>query len=263
VYNADTDLGTSLPLNKYNKALIFDMVLQAFYTETYGELSVNPPHIAGIFSTPDYNVLDIDNTVFVGTSPVEDSANNQVIVSEFVKGNGASKTEYLIVKPGTTYEFTVGLKRDGEFIDWKSDDSVGLDAPAYTLTGYEILQDTQRNKQAPYITCNFRRTETGFEDVEGILTPINPSSCILQAQWDYADSPTSNKFGKEFQAYRLKRQYITSGPADPFDYGHTVITSKSKLRGRGKALSLLFKTEPKKDLHLYGWGLSLTGSTNV
>jgi len=262
-YNDDPFIDGTTFRNKYNRVLIYDTVLQAFYTQTFGELSSSSPYVAGPFATPDYNVLSIDSQIVVGTENIIVTSQEEVIVTELVKGNGVSRIGYVVVKPDTTYGFTVGLQRDPDFRDWVSVNGIGLDAPAYMLTGYEILQDSQRNKQATYITCSFKRTETGFEDVEGSLEAKGASSCLVQSQWDFANSPASGKFSTPFQAYRLKRNYQPSGLSDLFDYGQAVITSKSKLRGRGKALSLLFRTEPGKDLHLYGWGINFTGVTHV
>jgi hypothetical protein len=264
LYNDDPEIDGVHFVNKYNRSLTFDTVLEAFHTETFGSIPGNTPYIADIFEAPDYNVLTIHTDIVALSRFLIDSLDNEIVISEDVKGNGSSKTEYLAMKTSDpTYGFTVALQRDPDFLDWFSEDGIGVDAKAHMLTGYEILEDTQRNKQATYITCNFERTETGFEMVDGFLEPQNGSSCIVQAQWDYANSPNSGKFGPPFQAYRLKRNYVSAGPVDSFDYGQAVITSKSKIRGRGKALSLLFQTEPKRDLHLYGWGINFTGVTNV
>jgi len=50
---------------------------------------------------------------------------------------------------------------------------------------------------------------------------------------------------------------------DDFDYGYEVLTTKSKLRGYGRALSLYIQSESGKDMHLLGWGVSATGGTVV
>ena len=85
--------------------------------------------------------------------------------------------------------------------------------------------------------------------------PDNPSSCMVQAQWDWADSINSGKWGTSFQTYRYKRNYIPTGASDTFDYGKNVIVTKSKLRGNGKALSLRIESEAGKDCKLLGWAV--------
>ena len=91
----------------------------------------------------------------------------------------------------------------------------------------------------------------------------NQSSCLVQAQWDWANSVNSGKWGKEFQAYKLLRPYIPSGVDDPFDYGDGVIVTKNKLRGSGKCLSLKITSESGKDMQLLGWGMPLTMSDTI
>ena len=97
----------------------------------------------------------------------------------------------------------------------------------------------------------------------GQLEATNPSSCLVQAQWDFANSGAGGKYGTQFQAYRLNRLFIPTGTADPFDYGTGVVTTKSKLRGSGKAISLRFDTEPSKDLFILGWAMNVEGKQSV
>ena len=63
------------------------------------------------------------------------------------------------------------------------------------------------------------------------------------------------------QAYRYRKQYTPSGPEDDYDTGFEVVSSRNKLRGRGKAFSIYFETEPNKDCRLIGWSLALNGNT--
>lgn len=262
LYTDDTTFNGTAFTSKYNRELIFDTVLNAFYTATIQELATDSPFIAGSYLSPEENTVNVNDTVLAGTDEVLAGTETVIIIDE-VAGNGQSRTKYLTFKPAADYGFTFSFQRDEDFLDWKSDDTVGKDANALLLTGYEILKDTQRQKQAVYLTTHFRRTEETFVEVDGDLVPGQQSSCKIQAQWDFADSAASGKFGTEFQAYRLRRNFIPTGVGDPFDYGQTVITTKNKIRGRGKSLSLLFKTEPGKDLHIYGWGILFTGSSDV
>ena len=45
---------------------------------------------------------------------------------------------------------------------------------------------------------------------------------------------------------------------DNFDNGYETVVSKSKVRGRGKALSVFIKTEPLKNCKLIGWEQEVT-----
>ncbi len=118
-----------------------------------------------------------------------------------------------------------------------------------------------RNKQIPYIFFYFNRTEDGFTDIGSSLAIDNPSSCLVQAQWNWADSVNSGKWGNQFQAYRLLRNYIPSGSGDPFDYGDSVIVTKNKLRGSGKTISLKIQSEAGKDMQILGWGVSAVATS--
>jgi hypothetical protein len=73
----------------------------------------------------------------------------------------------------------------------------------------------------------------------------------------------SGKWGTQFEAYRLRRNYIPSGVGDGFDYGYSVVTTKTKIRGSGVAVSFKFETTAAKDCQIIGWGMPVTGGTVV
>lgn len=252
---------------RYNLELIYDVVLEAFYPSRLPTTDGSFPYLAAGFPTPGFvNRVDTLGVISDADDVVSDTDN--VVTPLSTRIAEASKTLYLAILPQTnptTYKYTFSYYRDGNFEDWAIfSGGSGVDANAFLLTGYETGGDTQRQKQAVYITNHFLRTETGFKDNgSGDLEAIQVSSCLVQSQWDFANSAASNKFGPKFQAYRLKRNYLPSGIGDTFDYGHEVITTKSKLRGRGRALSLLFETEPRKDLIMLGWGVIFGVNTNV
>jgi hypothetical protein len=118
-----------------------------------------------------------------------------------------------------------------------------------------------RKKQVPYIFFYFNRTEDGYELSGNDLILSNQSSCLVQAQWNWADSANSGKWGDQFQAYKLLRNYIPTGVNDPFDYGDSVIVTKNKLRGSGKTLSLKIQSSAGKDMKILGWGLEATATS--
>lgn len=133
------------------------------------------------------------------------------------------------------------------------------DAKARLLTGYLTGGTGSLDKQVVHLITHFARTETGFSyhPLDGGLSFKNPSGCIVTPQWEWTNSPSAGRWGKPFQAYRLTRPYYPTDENDPFDYGYTVVTAKHGIRGKGKALSLLFESEPGKDVHILGWGLDL------
>lgn len=251
---------------KYNRTLTIDLTLGAFYPGTVGSVATDSPYTAGFLVTPNFVSADVVFDIVVGAEDVvTNGGDNDVVVTDEVRTIGKSRTKYLTIKPSTasTYKFTLSLERDDTFVDWKTDDATGVDAPAFMLTGYELLGDTQREKQVPYLTAHFERTETGFETVGGQLEAKNPSSCLVQTQWDFADNTLSGKFSGQFEAYRLLRNFIPTGVGDTFTYGYRVITTKTPLRGTGKAISLRFDSSAGKDLFLLGWAINADGNTDV
>ena len=262
LYNDSSSYDGNTFKYKYNRELIFDTVLQAFYTNTIGELATNSPFVAGYVELDTFLTGDLVDTVVVNGDPVEVGGDPVTYTSEG-RLVSTSQTKYLTVKPNGSYDLTLSFYNNGSFKDWETDDGTGVDAPAYLVTGYELWNDTQRDKWVPYVTTHMKFTGTGFTDNGGNLTPIGDSGCKMQAQWDWADSANSGKWGSEIQIYRLTRSYMPSGAGDTFDYGQSVITTKNRLRGSGKALSLKFTTEALKDCILYGWGMDVGGAGSV
>lgn len=228
----------------FDKELIYDEVLNAWYTNTLipaNELAMGPP-------TPMFYVLLDNLDVAQSDYPVNDNL------------------RYIIQGPKTAQSTSIrfGYYRDTDFVDYAQHDGTGFGYEAVIQTGYINGGDSQRQKQGVYIVPSFIRTETGFvDDGGGNLTPVGESSCKIAAWWDYVEDDTFPKANAEFEAYRLTRVYIPSGPADTFDYGQSVITTKNRITGRGRALSLRFTSEAGKDCRLLGWGMQLATNTKV
>lgn len=196
----------------------------------------------------------------VGSDPVVISTLDEVVVNITDSLQRTSVISYLAIDP-TNLKWTFSKYRDTTFYDWAVATG-GLNYSSYLVTGYDIFGEILRKKQVPYILFYFDRTEDGFTEVGGTLQIDNPSSCLVQAQWNWTNSANSGKWGTPFQAYRLLRNYIPSGPSDTFDYGDRVIVTKNKLRGSGRALSLKIYSEAGKDMKLLGWAMTVTGNSN-
>lgn len=63
-----------------------------------------------------------------------------------------------------------------------------------------------------------------------------------------SDNSNSNKFAREFQAYRFRD-------------GYSVAVSKDKVRGKGRALQIHFTSEEGKDFEILGWGIYYSKNT--
>jgi len=244
--------------------IVLDINLSAFYINTIPGTALGKPNLVAPVEVPSFKVGEVISLVINGPDSVV-HLTNPVQFTSSVRQDGLREILYVTVtKSSPTIEYTLSKFRDGTFVDWKTFDGTGIDAPAFILTGYNGGGDFQRYKQVPYVTFHFERTEDGFTaDINGDLFPDNESSCKVQAQWEWANSPTSGRFGKEFQAYRYKRVFIPQDASDTFDTGFKVISTKNKLRGKGKVLSLLLKSEPLKDLKILGWSIISSSATNV
>ncbi len=259
LYNDSDNYDTSNYINKYNKELILDLTLEAFYVNSFSSLASNSPYIADYIEIPGYSVGNQDTNVLVATDEVIITAGDSVLITASVIASRSSQFSFLTI---TGTSFTVSKFSNKKFTDWETAGSgTGANYLSYLITGYELFGDVMRNKQIPYIFFYFNRTEDGFTDIGSSLAIDNPSSCLVQAQWNWADSVNSGKWGNQFQAYRLLRNYIPSGSGDPFDYGDSVIVTKNKLRGSGKTISLKIQSEAGKDMQILGWGVSAVATS--
>ena len=227
------------------------------------------PHVSHYLPIPDVLATTVVNNVSAGVDNVTSNTGaDNVVVSSTVRSRGARKTKYLALIPAvegnpfSTFSFTYSFFKDNNFVDWFISNERGTDACAFLITGQETMQDTQRNKKVTYLTVHLEKTETGFTGSDPLVAK-DESSCIVESRWEWADRADSGRFGKSFQAYRLLRNYIPEGNTDLFNYGFEVITTRNKLRGKGRALSIKFSTEPNKDLKLLGWSVNITGEQKV
>lgn len=226
---------------RFDTELLLDASLGAFYKNTISTLTTGTsPYLAGQLTTPDL--------INAGTL-------------------GSSSTKYLTIwyevgSPIPNVAFSHYWNR--QFVDWKSYNGVGRYFESYLLTGHELVGTILSTKQAPWILAFSKRTENNIVAVSGGGVEYDyPSALVLQSRWDFADSATSGKWGPEQQAYRLNRPFILPVAGQPLDYGHEVIITKNRLTGRGRALSLLFKSENGKDAHILGWAVRFTGTSVI
>jgi hypothetical protein len=238
----------------FNRELVLDLTIGSFYPNTIDNSAV---HIADFVKIPDYAESQNTSDVLVGTDQVLVADLSEVVVDITDQVERDSPFSYLVIDP-VNYKFTIAKYRDTTFKDWTIATG-GTDYTSYLVTGYDIFGELMRKKQVPYIMFYFDRTEDGFSGSGVNITLDNPSSCLVQAQWNWSNSANSGKWGTPFQAYRLLRNYIPSGVDDTFDYGDRVIVTKNKLRGSGRSLSLKISSESGKDMKLLGWAMDVTG----
>lgn len=257
VYNMPTSTPT-----KEVKEIVLDLDLQAWIPTVIKNLDSNTPLIRSIFETPPISVVNTIDNVVVNDVQVVVNGDN-VFVEQVTSSSTIRTLKYLAfdISNASDVTFSFAEQKDTTFRDWKSVDDTGADAEAFLQTGDETVGTTALDKQVPYLFMHFRRTEDGFiNDGSGDLTPTNQSGCKVQVRWDFSNSNTSNRWGREFQAYRYPRPFFASGLADEFDTGFELISTKNKIRGRGKSFSMRIRSEPDKDCQLVGWGLAINGN---
>jgi len=241
------------------RELVLDTNLGAFYPTTIGALASGAtPDVVAYMEAEPFTITVEQTAVTVGGVVVTDSGDDTYL-AEDVRASGLRSTKYLTIHdPGLgNVRYTFSSYRDQDFLDWKTVNTVGVDAPAYLLTGEVIAGDSTRVKQVPWLTFHMVQTE---EVLGADYELTHPSSCLVRTQWDFSNSVNSGRWSRDLQMYRLRRHYVPAGVGFDFDNGYSVVTTKNKLRGRGRSFSMYMQTEAGKDCRILGWGLSLNGN---
>ena len=259
--NANPGSIISTASDSYNRELIFDLNLGAFSLYDIGH--PNYPVINDYVPVMDFfqTGSESDVTDDPGDLVVDDNGDT-VIYPTGVSTNRDIDPRKERIKYLATYgtQWTLCEYRDYRFRDFVHFDDVGADYWSYIITGYDLGGDMMRGKYAPYLLVYNERTEQRYILTGEGIVPDLPSSCIVQVQWDWNNSPAQGGWGTKFQAYRLLRGNPNATPedGDVFDYGERVIVTRNKLRGKGRALSLFIQSDSGKDMKLLGWGLVLS-----
>lgn len=223
----------------YDRILNMDLTLGAFFPWT---ISTPGPYISDVFTTPKLNPLPQTNA----------------IRSNFIK--------YLCAVPDDTgYHYTFGYFNNNNFADWQSFNGVGSGYMSFIESGYELLDDAMRDKQAPYVWCYLRRTEENLiPNGSGDYDLDKPSSCYFQIKWDWSSSSRSNKWSSKVQVYRFTRVPEFDESDLSFDTGYPLVVTKNKVRGTGKSIQFRFESdEIGKDFDLLGWAVPVSGNTDT
>jgi hypothetical protein len=272
LYPDNTNFEANTANSVLNKELVFDLVLGAFYENSITNTATK--FLSSYLKLPTTSNITVVANVITASGDTVIHPTGGVIVD--VTGRNATTDSFLMIGRNGASMFFGGFT-DSAFVDFGADSY-----DSFLETGYISEGDSSRRKQATYLICHFNRTETGFITVGGELEAENPSGCLVQARWGYSDEliadaldSGSGQFGKVydpvtgkwvaggFQAYRYTRDYVPQDVNDDYEYGKSVITTKSKLRGQGEALRIRFYNDGDKDFQLLGWALPLSASGRV
>lgn len=195
-------------------------------------------------------------SVAVGGNKVVTGTGANVSVDSLARASRplGKKAMYIQDAGDGTSTYSFGEFSNVSFKDWGE-----TDAPSYMITGYVSGGDFQRYKRTPYITFHFEKTE------DSTVCPIDlnkQSSCLVQAQWDWANNVNSGRWSRTFQAYRFRKHYVPAEMGE-FDNGFSTVVTKNKIRGKGRVLSLLISSEPEKDCRILGWSAIMEVNANV
>lgn len=228
---------------KLTKALWLDEAIGAFYPWEIGDGASGEYVVAPFFlkgtaaSSVEYDVVDSSGNLVV------DSSGNQVIVQRRTQVYGAVSIK-LLVRTGTSDRVSFAEFTGTDFLDW------GItEYSSYVEGPYDFTGDLTTKKSNIYITTFFKTTETGMTEAgDGSFSLDRPSSCLVTTYWDYKITPSQSAQ----EVYRLKELPIFDGGGD-LNYPTTVVTSRLRLRGRGRSFRIRFESTGANDFHLLGY----------
>ena len=252
---------------KFNRALVFDSNIGGFYPWSFGELASNSPYVFGVFTVPSIgNVKETDTVIQAssGETVIRQSDSETVVADVEVLRGGSTTTVFIIAEPGTNEsEITFAQLNDDSFVDWKAKDNTGINFTSSFETGYLLEGNVTSRRQAPHVFVYTKRTETGYVASGDSYVLQNPSSCYMQARWDFANHTNSSKYGRRQQVYRIVKDYDNTPSSLDFDSGFPVTITRNKVRGSGKSLHLFFDSEDGKDFDIYGWAVHYSDNAGM
>lgn len=195
--------------------------------------------------------LVLDVVLSNGDDVIQDA--DDIVSTQFSDFATGDPSIVLLIRDGATGKLTMGTFSGDNFLDWGT-----TNYSSFAEAGYDFMGDLMLQKTAPYIIVYSRVTEEGWTNTGSGYEPIRPSSIFVSAYWDFSTTPSS----ATQQAYRYKTTPIVD-PGDLSDFGYpdTVITTRLKVRGRGRSMRMRFESEQGKDFVLLGYGV-LGGRNN-
>lgn len=233
--------------NKLNNFLVLDIPLGAFYPWKVSDVVSDTNYILGITNYSGYGSDELVRDVVLSNGDDVVQGSDDIVsvrLSDFATGDPAL---VLLIRDGGTGKMTMGSFSRDDYLDWSS-----ADYSSYAEAGYDFISDVVRQKNSPYIVTYMRVTEEGWEDTGSGYDVVHPSGLYVSAYWDFSNNASS----EPQQAYRFKQTPVVDVEnLGEFGYPSTVITSRLKLRGKGRSVRLRFESETGKDFILLGYGV--------
>lgn len=236
---------------RYDRLLIFDVTLQCFYpwkisTPTSG------PQIIGVGLGTNFLLNTIQESVTSNIGDVLTTISLDNVTTSVYNSTVENRPTNLSYVTVVGSSVTFSKFNNYSYVDWESFDSVGAPYTSFLETGFELMNDAMRKKQAVRIFCHFRRT---VDDAFAV-----PSSCKFQTKWDWSKSEDTGRWSRQIEAYRPRTMRL---PTDSnITSGFPVVTSNNKVRGSGKAVQFRFECSDRaKNFDLLGWSVEFVGNT--
>jgi hypothetical protein len=231
--------------NKYNKFLVFDIALGAWFPWTISDQASNTSYVTDLAYFSGRGVDEITENVTENTVNVTENGVQVTVTSTQSLINDQLEVRFW-VRDGATGKLSLATMTNTDFLDWES-----VNYSSYVETGWDFMGDFTVRKVPIYITTYFKITETGFSGNETSgYDVVNPSGCVLKAYWDMKTSPSTSR-----EIYRFNRPIVVdTGDLNSFNYPYESVITRSKIRGRGRNLKLRFESVQGKDFKLQGYG---------
>ena len=206
---------------KLNNFLLLDVDIGAFYPwKVKDKTSSSTPYIVGtsFFEGAGSDEVTFD-VVDSNGNLVIDSMGNQIVATREVGITASSAIKLLVRDPSGS--LTIATFSDNTFYDWGD---AGYEA--YAVSAYNFIGSLGLRKTSPYVTVLVKE-DTSYT-----------SGCTLSSYWDFKSTPSTTPQ----QIYR-----------SDFSPTKTVNTTRMRLRGRGRVVTLRFEGEAGKGFNILGW----------
>lgn len=232
------------------KEIIIDLKFQALYPFTIMQHPSNRAYVIGGVQLGDFSVRYTETLVFVGNEQVM-VGNEPVVLSQDSLTKMESSVKYITIYDASDPKIRFCEYNDDSYEDWAFTGET-VDAEAYMVTNAFTGGDFAIKKQVPWLTMAFAETEKLIDSSDDVA---QESSCIGRVMWNFTHGAHSGKWSRDMQLYRKSRWFYGDTEVDN---GFSLNITKTKVRGIGKSFALHVRTEPRKNCHIYGWGITLT-----
>lgn len=218
---------------EYDRTLSFNTKTEAFYPGTISNSDVKVNSIVSTeLITRPIEVLTVIDSL---GNLVVDSLGNQVIAFSSSGSDALSFDKYLVsYEDAGSYKFTFADKRNEEYLDWKTYDSVGVNYTSYFITGFKLRGQGIRRMQSNWVRVFSRITD--------------PVSFFFQGIWDFAK--TGSGTGR----------WSTNQLVEHTDLNYGTASKRLKVRGHGEALQFRVSSLEGQSFDIVGWASTQSAS---